>query len=50
MDNSIIADLLKYEPPWRDELEKWKAKCKALLTSTGTGAASAKEPEQDIGM
>ena len=52
MDNAIIGDLLNYEPPWRDELEKWKEKRRALLSSTCTEAVatpSALEPGQDIG-
>ena len=52
MDNAIIGDLLNYEPPWRDELEKWKEKRRALLSSTCTEAVatpSTLEPGQDIG-
>ena len=51
MDNDAIEALLKYEPPWRSELVKWREKQKALLSSAASAAApnSAVEPEQDIG-
>ena len=51
MDNDAIDGLLKYEPPWRVELVKWREKQSSLLSSTASAAvpSSMVEPGQDIG-
>ena len=55
MDNDAIEGLLKYEPPWRHQLVKWREKRQSLLLSVASAAAvpssAALEPEpgQDIG-
>ena len=51
MDNDTIETLLKYEPPWSNELVKWREKRKALLSSVTSAAVPLPivEPGQDIG-
>jgi len=50
MDNNSIDDLLKFEPPWREELVRWRRqRADAFASATAVPLKShATEPGQDI--